>query len=140
VWALRTPSRSWSEIVAYLRQRAAELCGDSVALDIVDEGDGGIADRAGEIALDYMRAVLEMVRNAVRHAHAKRIRVVLRSTASGLTATVEDNGRGLPDAALETSEGGLANLKHRVSRAGGTFAATSPADGGTQLRVELPAA
>jgi len=140
VWALRTPSRSWADIVAYLRQRAIELCGHGIRLDVVDEGDGGVTDRAGEVALDYMRAVLEMVRNAVRHADAKQIRVTLRSGPTGLSATVEDNGRGLPSAALETSQGGLANLKHRVSRAGGTIEAIGPAKGGTQILVELPAA
>jgi signal transduction histidine kinase len=139
VWALRTPSRTWPDVVAYLRQRATELCGDSLALELVDEGDGGIAERTGEVALDFMRAVLEMVRNAVRHAGAARLRVVLRSDASGLSAMVEDDGRGLPPSVLERDEGGLANLRHRVARVGGALAATTPARGGTQLRVQLPA-
>lgn len=138
VWALRTPSRNWSEIVAYLRQRAQELCGDSLELELVDEGDGGVPERAGAVAVDYMRAVLEMVRNACRHANAKRLRVVLSSSATGLSATVEDDGRGLPDDVLERAEGGLANLRHRVARAGGELAATAPASGGTQIRVQLP--
>ncbi len=138
VWALRSPSRSWPDVVAYLRQRATELCGDSIALELVDDGDGGIAERAGEVALDFMRAVLEMVRNAVRHAGGTRIRVVLRSDASGLSATVEDDGRGLPPSVFERDEGGLANLRHRVARVGGALAATTPARGGTQLTVQLP--
>ena len=138
MWALRSPSRSWPDVVAYLRQRATELCGDSIALELVDDGDGGIAERAGEVALDFMRAVLEMVRNAVRHAGGTRIRVVLRSDASGLSATVEDDGRGLPPSVFERDEGGLANLRHRVARVGGALAATTPARGGTQLTVQLP--
>lgn len=138
VWALRTPSRSWTEIVAYLRQRALELCGDSLQLDLVDEGDGGVPERAGAVAVDYMRAVLEMVRNACRHANAKQLRVVLSSSATGLSATVQDDGRGLPDDVMKREEGGLANLRHRVTRAGGELAATAPASGGTQLRVQLP--
>lgn len=106
VWALRTPSRSWPEVVAYIRQRATEMCGDKIALDLVDEGG---AELPGEQALDYMRAVLELVRNAVRHSGATQLRVVLRGT----TAIVEDNGRGVSDEVLTRREGGLANLRKR---------------------------
>ena len=112
VWALRTPTRSWPEVVAYIRQRAQEMCADKVSLDLVDHGG---EELPGERALDYMRAVLELVRNAVRHSGATELRVVLR----GSTATIEDNGKGLPDDALARGEGGLANLRHRVTRAGG---------------------
>lgn len=112
VWALRTPTRSWTEVVAYIRQRAQEMCGDKLVLELVDEGG---EELPGERALDYMRAVLELVRNAVRHSGATQLRVVLR----GSTALVEDNGRGIPNDALGRSEGGLANLRHRVAQAGG---------------------
>lgn len=138
VWALRTPSRSWSEIVAYLRQRAQELCGDSLQLDLVDDGDGGVPERAGAVAVDYMRAVLEMIRNACRHANAKQLRVVLASSETGLSAVVEDDGRGLPDDVMKRDEGGLANLRHRVARAGGELSVRAQPAGGTQLRVQLP--
>lgn len=136
VWALRTPTRSWTEVVAYLRQRALELCGDTIRCELVDDGDPS-GTHAGEVAVDYMRAVLEMVRNAVRHAGARRIRVVLRSAADGLSAIVEDDGRGLPSDVLARDEGGLANLRHRVLRAGGELAASTPPDGGTVLSVRL---
>lgn len=106
VWALRTPSRSWPEVVAYIRQRAQEMCADKLRLELVDEGG---AELPGEQALDYMRAVLELVRNAVRHSGASQLRVVLR----GSTAIVEDNGSGVTDEVLARREGGLANLRKR---------------------------
>lgn len=139
VWALRMPSRTWRELVVYICQRALELCGDAIALELVDEG-GPDVNCTGEVALDYMRSVLEMVRNAVRHASPGRIRVVLRATAHELAATVEDDGRGLPPETLSRAEGGLANLRHRITRAGGELVASIPTNGGTRLSLDLPLA
>jgi signal transduction histidine kinase len=124
VWALRTPPRSWAEVVAYIRQRAQEMCGDKLALELVDEGGD---DLPGERAVDYMRAVLELVRNAVRHSGATELRVMLR----GSTATVEDNGKGVAADVLARGEGGLANLRKR-----GDLVVETP----SRLRITVPLA
>ncbi len=121
VWALRTPERSWAELVTYLRQRGAELCGSSITFTLDASDDGGVASRPGELALDYLRAVLELVRNAVRHASATRIDVTLTSTTSSLLARVSDNGTGLHPDILARTEGGLANLRRRIARTHGSL-------------------
>lgn len=121
VWALRTPERTWTELVAYVRQRGAELCGSSISFSLDASDDGGVASRPGELALDYLRAVLELVRNAVRHASATRIDVTLTSTPSSLTARVSDNGTGLHPDILARTEGGLANLRRRIARTSGSL-------------------
>lgn len=139
VWALRTPSRSWMHLVAYLRQRATELAADRVAIELVDEGDGGITSRPGEIALEFLRMTLELVRNSVRHAKASRVKVVVRSDAAGLAATIADDGQGLGDDVLAREEGGLANLRHRISNANGTIEIETSRETGTRIAIVLPA-
>ncbi len=121
VWALRTPERTWSDLVAYVRQRGSELCGSSITFHLDASDDGGISTRPGELALDYLRAILELVRNAVRHAAATQIDVTLTSTASSLMARVSDNGTGLHPDILARTEGGLANLRLRVARTNGSL-------------------
>jgi nitrate/nitrite-specific signal transduction histidine kinase len=74
-----------------------------------------------------MRAVLELVRNAVRHSGATQLRVVLR----GSTAVVEDNGKGVGDDVLARGEGGLANLRKR-----GDLVIETP----SRLRITVPLA
>jgi signal transduction histidine kinase len=137
VWALRSPARRWTEIASYLRQRLAELAGDTVAIVIEDTTTGDV-ELAGELAVDFLRSTLELVRNAVRHASATRVRVVLTAGPDELVASVEDDGRGIMSGALERTEGGLANIRHRVTRAGGRLAAaeTSP----TRFVVAFPIA
>jgi signal transduction histidine kinase len=124
VWALRTPERTWTELVTYVRQRGAELCGSSIAFTLDASDDGGVSSRPGELALDYLRAVLELVRNAVRHASATRIEVSLTSTRASIVARVSDNGTGLQPDILARTEGGLANLRRRVARTGGALTVT----------------
>lgn len=137
VWALRTPSRRWSEIVAYLRQRVVELGASTARVEITDEGDGGVSTWPGELALDYLRAVLELVHNASRHAQASRIMVVLRASPDHLEAIVEDDGEGLTNDELARSEGGLANLRTRTARASGAFEVARPAGGGTRITIRF---
>jgi signal transduction histidine kinase len=133
VWALRTPERRWADLVSYVRQRARELAGESITVTVDDGGDGGVAARPGELALDYLRSVLELVRNAVRHAAPTSIAISMRSSPTELGATVVDDGRGIPVDVLERSEGGLANLRHRTAQRGGALVVS--ASGGTRIDV-----
>ena len=54
---------------------------------------------------------------------------------NGLLVEVTDDGRGGADPAAGS---GLRGLDDRVSAIGGRLTVTSPADGGTTIRAELP--
>jgi two-component system sensor histidine kinase DesK len=122
----------WSEIAAYHHQRASELGGETIAIEVIDE-TAGVIELPGEVSVDFLRSVLELVRNAVRHADARRVRVTLAANALELRAEIEDDGSGLPAGSLDRAEGGLANIRHRVTRAGGRLAAKP----GPSTRFEL---
>lgn len=136
VWALRSPERKWSEVVEYVKTRATDLCGDRITLEMTADGDGSVA-RPGELAIDFLRAVMELVHNAVRHADAKHIAVKIASTENTLSATVEDDGKGLPDDVAKREEGGIANLRARVARTNGTLAHTARDPRGTRFTLSL---
>ncbi|WP_231386917.1 sensor histidine kinase [Nocardia sp. BMG111209] len=71
----------------------------------------------------------EAVTNVVRHSRARHCRV--RATPSYIE--IVDDGKGLdPDASFGS---GLRGLRERVRAAGGTFALTTPPDGGLHLAV-----
>ncbi|MDB4962167.1 MAG: sensor histidine kinase [Myxococcales bacterium] len=140
VWALRTRTRTWRELVTYLRQRATELCGDRMELELVEQGDAGSQMHPGELALEFLRIVLELARNSVRHANAAHLRVVVRSDRAGLFAAVEDDGRGLADSALTREEGGLANIRHRLAKVGGQITVETGEPRGTRIAIGLPPA
>jgi signal transduction histidine kinase len=79
--------------------------------------------------------VAEALTNVAKHSKAHRCEIRCRRDGSHLVAEVWDDGVG--GAAIE-SGGGLAGLASRVAGVDGTFAVSSPADGGTLVRAELP--
>lgn len=79
--------------------------------------------------------VSEAVANALKHAEAELIRVVVGSLADRLRITVTDDGRG----GVHTS-GGPLRLTDRVAALGGTLSIASLAGAGTQIEAVLPCA
>jgi signal transduction histidine kinase len=78
----------------------------------------------------------EAVANAVKHAQAGRIRVVVGSSGEGLSMCVEDDGRGGADAAGS----GLRGLADRAEAVGGHLDVLPRRPSGTTIRAVLPCA
>lgn len=95
-------------------------------------------------ALNLYRVAQEAVNNAVKHAAAKHIRIVLRArggTTGGVVLTVRDDGRGLGPAGAAPREGGgmgLRIMKYRAGVVGALFDVRSPDGGGTIVTCVLP--
>jgi signal transduction histidine kinase len=88
-----------------------------------------------EVSAYYI--VAEALTNAVKHAHASAVGVVvdLNADATVLHLTVRDNGTG---GASLTRGTGLIGLKDRAEALGGLLSLDSPRGTGTVLHVELP--
>ena len=83
--------------------------------------------------------VQESVRNALRHAKAKTIAVVLQIDNQGLSIEVRDDGKGIDNEARTKSVGGLQNLRKRVDAFGGVLDfKDEPGGQGTTIHIELP--
>jgi signal transduction histidine kinase len=81
----------------------------------------------------------EAVRNAAAHSGARRIAVELEVVREGVTAVVEDDGRGLePERANASGGTGLASMEERASLLGGTFGLSSSPGRGTRVEVAVP--
>jgi signal transduction histidine kinase len=79
----------------------------------------------------------EAVANAVKHASASRIDVLVHREDDGLRVSVTDDGVG---GAASVAGGGLAGLADRVAAHGGSLRLESPRGEGTRLEVVLPCA
>ena len=78
----------------------------------------------------------EALTNAAKHAGGARARVWARARDDELVVEVSDGGKGGADA----NGGGLTGLRHRVEALDGKLTVTTPPDGGTVVRAELPCA
>jgi signal transduction histidine kinase len=96
---------------------------------------------AAELAL--YRAVQEGLANVARHADARRVEVAVIAADGVVTATVRDDGRGLPPdwsvAAVEAAgQVGLAGMRERIGALGGEVTVTGPVGRGVTLTVRVP--
>lgn len=90
----------------------------------------------GEAARQLFLAVREAIGNAIRHAAARRIEVLLVPWQDGCAVTVADNGRGIGTAAAGGI--GLETMRRRMTRCGGELL-LHPGDG-TVVEFRLPRA
>jgi signal transduction histidine kinase len=96
--------------------------------------DSGVSQKTA----DHLLAVLrEALTNAGKHAHATRFRITVEA-GDDIRLDVIDNGTGID---LPTAQGGgrgLANLRHRAERLGGTLELQVPKGGGTRVVWRVP--
>lgn len=90
---------------------------------------------AGEPVRQLFLAVREAIGNAMRHAAARRIEVLLVPWKDGCAVTVADDGRGIR--AAGSGGIGLATMRRRMERCGGELL-LHPAEG-TVVEFRLPA-
>jgi signal transduction histidine kinase len=82
------------------------------------------------LAHDILAVTREALSNCARHARATAVTISLVLQDGLITLDITDNGRGLGTPARSS---GLASMRRRAERNGGTFQLTTSATGGTHL-------
>jgi two-component system, NarL family, sensor histidine kinase DevS len=111
---------------------AADPLGFRPSLETFGPVDSVASD---QVRADVLAVVREALSNAVRHAAASQVRVVVRTEAGMLTISVADNGVGANDA---VARGGLANMRERALGHGGTFEVRPTEPTGTTIVWKVP--
>jgi signal transduction histidine kinase len=94
----------------------------------------------GDTQAIFFRVAQEGLRNAIKHAGAKHVRVAVDSNGDRARLVVEDDGRGFdPAAAGEDGHFGLRGLEDLVREAGGRLQVVSAPGEGARLSVEAGA-
>jgi two-component system sensor histidine kinase UhpB len=96
------------------------------------------ADLGSSVALAVYRVVQEGLINALRHAQATRISIVVDGTLERIRVSVADDGIGLPVDWARPGHFGLRGLTDRVAQLGGKFEVGSADPRGTRLAAEIP--
>lgn len=136
---LRPASLDHLGLVATLRQNAQSLNSAS-GLTVRFEARGFDAPRlppAVETAL--YRIAQEAMTNAIRHAKASQVEVLLDRRDHGIIIAIEDDGTGFdPEVAARGRRLGLVGMRERVEMLGGKLHLRTAPGSGTAVIVEVP--
>jgi signal transduction histidine kinase len=91
----------------------------------------------------FLKAIRELLVNAVKHAQASRVRVTASNSGQGLLVTIKDDGIGFDLSSCERPRGGrtslgLFSVRERVSRLNGSVSITSRPGRGTEILLIVP--
>jgi signal transduction histidine kinase len=108
----------------------------AVQCRMLQQGRPVVAD-ASQCA-QLFRIAQEAVGNALRHAHARAIRINLAGDDRALCLTVEDDGCGLPAGRAVAGGMGLRIMEHRARIIGASLSLVSRPGEGTRVICRLP--
>lgn len=84
------------------------------------------------------RIIQEAMQNAIKHAEAATINIVISTQDQRIDVRIADNGRGLPGPETRPQGLGLINMEHRTRLLGGDIRWESAPGQGTQVAITLP--
>lgn len=137
IWDLRHSAPEREELPAAVQRTLRELNPSGVPTHRV-EAEGAWNKLPAELSQTLLRICQEAAFNAARHAEAGEIVVRLRMDATHVEASVSDNGKGFDPTHTHPGHFGLAILRERASRFGGTVEIASAPGQGTRVTARLP--
>jgi signal transduction histidine kinase len=108
-------------------------------VDVLTEGEERpLNPVAGQDVLQIGR---HAIANALQHADARRVHVLLSYSRRGLSVRVKDNGRGIDEKTLNLGKAGhhgIAGMRERAGRIGATLSILSRVGEGTEVCLDVP--
>ncbi len=136
IFELRLPALRSEGLAAALQARL-ESVESRVGLDTMFrvEGDSKLSP---EVEEGLYRIAQEALNNALKHAHASSVSVVLHHNDRAVSMSIQDDGIGFdPSEARAQSGFGLKGMEERVARLGGRLSIRSSPGEGTRIEVEV---
>jgi signal transduction histidine kinase len=94
---------------------------------------------SNEIAIGVFRVCQEALTNVVRHSGASYVEVALEAHRGWLFLSVADNGRGITEAEVYSSNSlGLIGMRERAQQMGGTIHIQNASTEGTTVVLQVP--
>jgi signal transduction histidine kinase len=145
VQGLRSSTLAGNDLAGAIKLLGEELVADHDSNHCPDFRlyvEGTTRDLAPILRDETYRIVCEAMRNAFRHAQARRIEVGIRYGHRDLRLRVRDDGKGIDPNVLSVGARaghfGLPGMHERVKVVGGKLAVWSKPDSGTEIELTIP--
>jgi signal transduction histidine kinase/ligand-binding sensor domain-containing protein len=146
VQGLRSSTVETNDLARAIGSLGAELAGeetDSNRVESFVDVEGTPRDIHPILRDEIYRIAGEALRNAFRHAQAKRIEVTIWYGARQFRLRVRDDGKGIDPEVLDeqgrAGHWGLAGMRERAELIGGQLEIWSQQESGTQVELSIPA-
>ena len=146
VQGLRSSTVDTNDLAVAIGTLGEELAADQTDQNSPDfrvEVEGTTAESAPILRDEVYRIAGEALRNAFRHAQARRIEVEIRYDERQLRLRVRDDGKGIDPKVLDeggrAGHYGLPGMHERAKMVGGKLAVWSELDSGTEVELTIPA-
>jgi signal transduction histidine kinase len=119
-------------------ERLVETFREQTGIEVDLEPRLGEERLPSDVETTLYRITQEALTNVVKHAHAKRVSIVLTRRDGVVSAVIEDDGRGFSEEQGSEDGLGLLGMRERVSLVDGRLTVESSPGSGTTLSVEVP--
>ncbi|HRH61478.1 MAG TPA: sensor histidine kinase, partial [Chitinophagaceae bacterium] len=124
-------------LAAAVREFLDKIDNRVLQINFSSEGINKTTDANTETVL--YRVIQECVNNVIKHAGATHLDISIIKDADGISATIEDNGRGFSTSDKNKSDGiGLKNIQSRIAFLKGTVEWDSSPGNGTVVAIHVP--
>ncbi|MCM3900979.1 MAG: histidine kinase [Pyrinomonadaceae bacterium] len=144
VQGLRSSAFETNDLANAISAIAKELTGDTSAAEspVIDFEVEGVPRRLNPVVRDESyRIATEALRNAFRHAQARRITVEIRYDKRQFRLRVSDDGKGIDEDTMQRQPSGhfgLPGMRERAEIVGGRLEVWSKLNSGTQVELSIP--
>ncbi len=140
LWAADPASEHLPQLAAHLRAQLRERLKPHGIEPDFSAWPAPIPDLAVSAAVvgQVMHLCHEVLNNVVKHARATKLATGLAVDDTSLTLAFRDNGQGLQPRSQPAGGRGLANMRARVQRLGGSVQIKSAPGQGTEVTIRLP--
>lgn len=138
VWAVNPRHDTLDGLANYVVRYTQEFLSDTEIACVLDvPADLPVITLSAPIRHNLFLAFEEALSNAARHAGATEVTVRMAFQEGRLTLEVADNGSGFLHEHVRAGAQGLANMRQRLTAAGGRCEVETAVGKGTRIRFEL---
>ncbi len=141
VWSVDPRRDDLGNVVTRVRQFGADIFeAQGIEWELQVTPDLEKTKLTPEQRRDIFLICKEALNNVARHAGCRRATLSLRVSGQQILVEIKDDGRGFAATVVENGRGGhgLANMRARAARLGGSLGIASDPGHGTQLNLSIP--
>lgn len=138
VWSLDPENNTLDNLIARINEFSSEFLED-FPIQALFEFSEQIPSLSisKEVQRNLFLTFKEALNNAVKHAQADAIKIVVTTTRTLLTIGIVDNGKGFEEGKIKKTGNGLRNMTQRLNAIGGVFKIESTSSG-TRIFIIYP--